>query len=108
VSHPVFWACACSRCIPARQVLASSSSDGGRAVSCAELAAASENVARALTAELPGGAVGPEDVCLIVVYPDAELRAAATRLERADCLWPFASQGGYVLALQLGVLRCVR
>jgi hypothetical protein len=76
-------------------------------VSRAKLMQASENVARALAAESPGGAIGPEDVCLIVVYPDAALGDALALLERTDCSWPFASQGSYVLALQLGVLRCV-
>jgi len=92
--------------LPLDQVLASSSR-GKRTVSRAQLMEASENVARALAAESPGGAIGPEDVCLIVVYPDAALSDASALLERTTCRWTFASQGSYVLALQLGVLRCV-
>ena len=73
-----------------------------RVVSCAELLSASNLVAYTLLTNRVH--IGSEDICLIVTYNDAEL--AQTRSGRMDhTSWPFASQGCYLLTLQLGVLR---
>jgi len=71
---------------------------------CGDLRATSARVARALVGGGGGApAIGPEDVCLIVCYDGAALAVAA---EAAGAgVWPLASPGCYLLALQLGVLR---
>ena len=84
--------------VPVLEVFDRDSGGAIHTVVGAELLAASAHVASILRAACPR--IGPEDVCLIVVYPEETLSAATS----ADA-WPLSSLGVYLLTLQLGVLR---
>ena len=87
--------------VPVLEVFDRDSGGAIHTVLGAELLAASAHVASILRATCPR--IGPEDVCLIVVYPEETLSAAMS-VGAADA-WPLSSLGVYLLTLQLGVLR---